>query len=47
MTAPAVITVEAPMAGASATRPTPSVAAVVHELPIDSPTSAQMTSAER
>src|SRR6188472_3746128 len=46
-TAPAVITVDAPIAGARATRATPRVAAVVHELPIDSPTMPQISRAER
>ena len=43
MTAPAAITVDAPINGASATRPTPIVAAVVQELPIDKPIWAQLT----
>ena len=46
-TAPAVMAAEAPISGASATSATPRVAAVVHELPIASPTSPQMTAALR
>ena len=41
MTAPAAIAGLAPTSGASATNATPSVAAVVHELPIARPTSPQ------
>ena len=37
MTAPAAITGSAPTSGASATNATPSVATVVHELPIANP----------
>ena len=37
MTAPAVIASEAPMALAMPTNATPSVAAVVHELPVTMP----------
>ena len=39
MTAPAAITGSAPRIGARATNATPRVAAVVHELPMASPTS--------
>src|SRR5829696_8883070 len=46
-TAPAVITGSAPSSGASATNATPSVAAVVHELPIVSPTRPQITTVDR
>ena len=42
MTAPAAITGPAPTSGASATKATPSVAAVVHELPMARPTRPQM-----
>ena len=38
MTAPAVMAWSAPTSGASATNATPRVAAVVHELPMASPT---------
>ena len=43
MTAPAVIAGFAPSSGASATNATPSVAAVVQELPMVSPTTPQMS----
>src|SRR5829696_928204 len=46
-TAPAVITGSAPSSGARATNATPSVAAVVHELPIVSPTRPQITTVDR
>ena len=42
MTAPAVMAGSAPSSGASATKATPRVAAVVHELPMASPTRPQM-----
>ena len=41
ITAPAAIAGSAPTSGASATKATPRVAAVVHELPMASPTSPQ------
>ena len=41
MTAPAVMAGSAPSSGASATKATPSVAAVVQELPMASPTRPQ------
>ena len=47
MTAPAVITGFAPSSGASAMNATPSVAAVVHELPIVTPTAPQIRTVER
>ena len=43
MTAPAVIAGETPSIVAMPTRPTPIVPAVVHELPMLSATTAQMT----
>ena len=43
MTAPAVIVVGIFSTGAMPTNATPSVAAVVHELPVTAPTRAQMT----
>src|SRR3954468_16438083 len=46
MTAPAAMTGLAPSSGASATNATPSVAAVVHELPITRPTRPQITTVE-
>ena len=42
MTAPAVISGETPISAAMPTRPTPMVAAVVHELPMLSATTPQM-----
>ena len=41
MTAPAAMAGSAPTSGASATKATPSVAAVVQELPMASPTTPQ------
>ena len=43
MTAPAAIDVERPSTGAMPTNATPSVPAVVQELPVTAPTSAQIT----
>src|SRR5947207_4862219 len=43
MTAPAVIAVDMPSTGAMPTNATPTVAAVVHELPVTIPTMAQMS----
>lgn len=45
MIAPAVIAVDTPSTSAIPTRPTPMVAAVVHELPMDNATTPQMTAA--
>ena len=43
MTAPAAIVVDMPRIGAIPTKATPSVPAVVHELPVTAPTTAQMS----
>ena len=42
MTAPAAIVVDMPSIGAMPRNATPRVAAVVHELPVTAPTTAQM-----
>ena len=47
MTAPAAISGETPMSFAIPTKATPSVPAVVHELPVTSPTIAQITAVAR
>ncbi len=47
MTAPAAASSERPITFAIPTNATPSVPAVVHELPVTIPTSAQMTAVAR
>jgi hypothetical protein len=46
-TAPAAMAVDIPMIGAMPTKATPSVPAVVHELPVTMPTAAQMIATAR
>jgi hypothetical protein len=47
ITAPAAAAVDKPIAEAMPTKATPSVPAVVHELPVTSPTSAQIAQVAR